>query len=115
MPEGCLGPRKADLWGEDLSVFLDGVYGERYHFCVVMASEEYVKREWPRRELQSAVARAIREKGDTYLLPVRVDPVSLPGVPPTIGYLDLANHIPEHIGALLVQKLEARGVRPPSR
>ena len=44
---------KSTIWGRDLSVFLDQVYREGADFCVVMASEEYLKREWPRRELQS--------------------------------------------------------------
>jgi hypothetical protein len=106
---------KSTIWGRDLAVFLDQVYREHADFCVVMASEEYLKREWPRRELQSVVSRAIREKGSEYLLPVRVDPIELPGVPPIIAYLDLAEHSPEEIGALLVEKLHAHGILAPPR
>jgi hypothetical protein len=108
---------KSMSWGQDLSVFLDKVYRENSDFCVVMASKEYLERDWPRRELQSVRARAVQQKDTEYVLPVRVDvePAELPGVLPSIAYLDLAQHSPEEIGALLVEKLQAHGIRPPAR
>jgi hypothetical protein len=108
---------KSTIWGRDLTVFLDQVYGESSDFCVIMASKEYVEREWPRRELQIALSRAVREKGEEYVLPVRVDvdPAELPGMLPSIAYLELAKHSAEEIGALLVEKLETHGILPLSR
>jgi hypothetical protein len=51
------------------------------------------------------VARALQERGVEYVLPIMVDAVNIPGIPPTIGYLDLAEKGIEEIGRLLISKL----------
>jgi len=101
---------KARLWGVDLSVALDDVYRKQSDFCLVIVSKEYLEREWTRHELRSAIARAVKEKGDEYILPVQVDAVELPGLVPTIGYVQFPAHDADQIVALLVEKLEARGI-----
>lgn len=106
--------REVALWGENLADVLDRVYREQSDFCVVVASNEYAEREWTQHELRSAVARVIKEKGAAYLLQIRIDPVTLPGVQPTIGYIDLADRTPEDLGAMLVKKLRAAGILPDS-
>lgn len=94
-----------ELWGKNLADFFDDIYRKRSRFCVMFVSAEYRDREWTNHERQSAQARAIKEKGNAYILPIKVDDTELPGMPPTIGYLPLALGI-EQIGALLVSKLK---------
>jgi hypothetical protein len=94
------------LWGKDLAVFFDQVFRRKSRYCVIVVSRDYVDRDWTNHERQSAVSRAIKERGKEYILPVKVDDdVELPGVPDTIGYVSLKQYSIEQIGELLIAKL----------
>jgi hypothetical protein len=93
------------LWGRNLAFSLDEVYRERSDFCLVLVSKEYLDREWTRHELSSAVTRAVKEKGQAYILPVRVDAEELPGLGSAIHYVSLAAKGPRGIADMLIQKL----------
>jgi hypothetical protein len=80
--------QQADLWGKDLYVHLSDVYQNQARYCIIFASKEYREKNWTNHERQNAQARALREKGNEYILPVRFDDTEIPGIPPTIGYLD---------------------------
>jgi len=82
-------PQAEDLWGADVPVRLADVYRKRSAFCLMLVSQAYVDRAWTNYERQAAIARAIAEKGRDYILPVRIEPVEVPGFSPTIGYLNL--------------------------
>ena len=75
------------MWGEDLYVYLDDVYRKRARFTVIFVSRHYVAKPWTNHERMSAQARAL-ESADAYVLPVRLDDSTLPGLRPTVGYLD---------------------------
>jgi hypothetical protein len=47
----------------------------------------------------------VSERGSEYLLPVQIDPVELPGLAPTIGYLSADHYSAEEIADLLINKL----------
>jgi hypothetical protein len=93
------------LWGKDLAVFFERVYREHSRYCVILVSNTYLEREWTNFERQNAVARSIREKGNEYILPVKVEDVELPGVSPTIGYVSLNQFTVEQIAKMLIAKL----------
>jgi len=93
------------LWGKDLAVFFDDVFRKKSRYCLILVSKDYVDGEWTNHERQSAVARAIKEKGQEYILPVKVDDVELPGVPPTIGYVSISKYSPDQIAEMLIAKL----------
>jgi hypothetical protein len=96
------------LWGKDLAVFFDDVFRKKSRYCVIIVSKDYVERDWTNHERQSAVARAIHERGKEYILPVKVDEgIELPGVADTIGYVSLAQYSVEEIAELLIAKLGA--------
>lgn len=95
---------RAELWGENLYEYLVDVYQERARFCVIFVSRHYARKNWTRLECQAAQARALTENRP-YILPVRLDGSKLPGLPPTVAYVDLdRSSIPE-IGRLLLAKL----------
>ncbi len=96
----------AQLWGTDLYVLLDEVYRKRARFAVVFVSRYYASKPWTRHERQSAQARALTEIGP-YLLPVRLDDSELPGLRPTVGYIDARNTSVERLVWLIEQKLAA--------
>jgi hypothetical protein len=73
---------------------------------VILVSKEYIERQWTNHERRSAQARALQERGGEYILPVKIDDSELPGMPPTIGYVSLAELGVERIAELLVRKLQ---------
>lgn len=95
---------QADLWGKDLYQHLDEIYRSEARYCLIFVSEHYVKKAWTKHELRSAQARAFKENSE-YILPIRLDEAELPGLPPTIAYLD-ARKIPlAEICQMFVSKL----------
>ena len=93
------------LWGKNLTAFLDEIYGKKAKFCVVFISKEYRDRKWTIHELRSAQAKALEQKGDEYILPVRVDDTQLDGLPSNVGYVDIAAGI-DRIAEMLIAKLK---------
>lgn len=72
---------------------------------MIFVSKEYAKRVWTNHERQSAQARALNEKGNEYILPIKVDDTELIGMPPTMGYVSLSKGI-DSIADVLVKKLQ---------
>jgi hypothetical protein len=97
------------LWGKNLVEFFDEIYRKRSARCVMFISTEYANRMWTIQERRSAQARALSEKGTEYILPIKVDDTELPGMPPTIGYVELEKFGIDKIAELLVTKL--RGLK----
>jgi hypothetical protein len=98
---------QADMWGKDLYTHLDDIYQNAARYCVLFASRSYAKRVWTNHERESAQSRAIREHGE-YILPARFDSTKIPGLKPTVGYIDLRKTPPAQLVKLLVQKLGNR-------
>ena len=94
------------LWGKDLAITFNEIFRKRSRFCVIFVSKDYCDRVWTIHELKSALARAVEEKGNEYILPVRIDDVELDGLLPTIAYLNIDMGIPK-IGELLIKKLQS--------
>jgi hypothetical protein len=96
------------LWGKDLVAHLQDIYQNRARFCVMFISEHYVTKPWPSHERRSAQARALVAK-EEYLLPARFDDTTVPGMPPTIGYVDLRSLTPEQFANMILKKVRPRG------
>ncbi len=101
---------KAVLWGKDLYTHLRGVYEQKAQYTVVFISEPYARKLWTNHERQSAQARAFSENRE-YILPVRFDDTEIPGLPPTIGYIDLRKTSAEELVELILTKLHRPAVR----
>ncbi len=99
---------KADLWGKDLYAHLADVYANRAQYCVMFLSEHYARKAWTNFERRSAQERAFRENRD-YILPVRIDGSSIPGISAGIGYLDWIDETPGSIADLVLEKLKRVG------
>lgn len=50
------------------------------------------------------MARAIQDR-EEYILPARFDNTELPGLRPTVGYVDLRQKTPQQLGAMILEKL----------
>jgi hypothetical protein len=103
-PYSTITSTQSSFWGKDLVAFFDEIFRKRSRYCVVFVSEEYRDRKWTSHELRSAQARALEEKGQEYILPIKVDDIELDGLQPTIGYVPIARGI-EMIADLLIKKL----------
>ena len=96
-----------ELWGKDLYQHLSLIYKDQAHYCVMFLSKHYKGKMWTKHELQSAQARAFVEENQEYILPIRVDDTEIPGILPTVGYLDLHEMGIERIYEALVEKLSS--------
>jgi TIR domain len=101
----------ADLWGNDLYVILDEVYRKKSRFTVIFASGNYARKAWTAHERQSAQARALNEAG-AYLLPVRLDDSEVPGLRPTVAYVDARKTSTEELVELIGKKLARPSASP---
>jgi hypothetical protein len=96
---------QAELWGKDLVEEFQKIYGEQSKCCILFISKEYKEKVWTNHEKRSALARAIKEKGD-YLLPARFDDTEIPGILSTTGYIDISNMTPDDFSEIVILKLE---------
>ena len=94
----------ARLWGKNLYTHLSSVYKDKAHYCVMFLSEHYARKLWTNHERESAQARAFAEN-EEYILPVRIDDTEIPGILPTVGYLDLRLISINKVYQALVEKL----------
>jgi DNA-binding SARP family transcriptional activator len=102
-----------ELWGKELSEHLDKVYRRLSRYCVIFVSANYARKLWTTHERKSAQARAVTEN-EEYILPARFDDTEIPGLRPTVGYVDLRHILPEELAYLILQKLDiARSAENP--
>ena len=92
------------LWGKDLYDKLDEVYRTKAMCCVIFISIHYAEKVWTNHERKSAQARALKENIE-YILPVRLDDTEIPGIPPTIGYLDLRSMTVAELAYKTIEKV----------
>lgn len=97
----------AELWGEDLSEKLRNVYHDSSEFCIMIISRHYVQKMWTIHERKQAIERLIREKGKTYVLPVRLDGFTgeVPGLSGVIGYLPAKRSEPVKVIETFLEKI----------
>jgi TIR domain len=96
------------LWGKDLYTHLDEVYRKKARYCVLFISENYRQKNWTNHERKSAQARAFQENQE-YILPARFDDTEIPGVLPTIGYINLKNFTSQQFAQIVIEKLKQVG------
>ncbi len=92
------------LWGKDLYEHLDDVYRNAARYCVVFISRNYAKKLWTSHERKAAQARAFTENRE-YILPARFDSTPIPGLTPTVGYVNLKKLTPNQFGQLVLDKV----------
>ena len=97
--------QRAKLWGKDLYQYFSEIYKDRARYCVMFLSKYFAQKLWAQHELQSAQARAFQENTE-YILPIRIDDTEIPGILPTVGYLDLSKMNIEQVHQILVDKLQ---------
>lgn len=97
--------RPSRLLGARLDRQFKWVFGSGTRFFVPIVSHEYVDRSWPQFEWDVATREAKHRQYD-FILPLRRDNTLLPGLPGTIGYIDLNELTPRQAAHVLCQKYE---------
>ncbi len=97
---------KTTLWGKDLFVHFDDIYRTRSKYMVMFISKHYATKLWTNHERKSAQARAFTEKRE-YILPARFDDTEIPGLLPTVGYLDLRRITPSELADRIIEKVRS--------
>ncbi|SMD09237.1 TIR domain-containing protein [Lentzea albidocapillata] len=95
----------ADLWGKELTEHLDDIYRKNSRFCVMFVSTEYVEKMWTIHERRSALARRLTPETE-YVLPARFDDTDVPGLPPSVGFIDLRRTTPGQLAELIAIKCD---------
>ena len=101
-----------NLWGKDLYVYLDEIYRKKARYCVLFLSAHYAAKAWTNHERRSAQARAFSSNQE-YILPARFDSTEIPGILPTVGYINLADLSPEAFAEIILRKI-GKGAKGPS-
>jgi hypothetical protein len=92
------------LLGKDLVAYFAEVYGKQARFCAMFISEHYVRKAWTQLERQHAQSRALTEK-EEYILPLRLDDSEVPGLAPTIGYINIQGMAAKAVAEILFRKI----------
>lgn len=100
-----------DLWGKDLAIHFDFIYRKRAKYCIPFISKHYKDKVWTNHEIRSAISRAI-ESNEEYILPARFDDTELPGIRPTIGFVDLRNLTPDAFADIILKKTSKAPDKP---
>lgn len=95
---------QANLWGKDLYEHLDEVYQQKAKYCLLFISADYARKVWTNHERKSAQARAFQESQE-YILPIRFDDTTIPGIRATVGYIDVRSTTPSQLINLVQQKV----------
>lgn len=93
-----------DLWGVDLTKRLEDVYRRRSQYVVIFVSREYIEKAWPNFERQHALAGRTERRDDS-VLPARFGALELPGLPATVGHLDVNHMPPAELARRIISKL----------
>jgi hypothetical protein len=99
-----------NLWGKNLAEYLQHVYLTASNVVVMFISADYARKSWPMHERRSALARALDERRE-YILPVRFDDTTLPGLDPSVKALALGDRAPETLAENIADKLVRLGGR----
>lgn len=103
----------ANLWGKNLYDYLSDIYQNQAKYTILFISDSYNRKLWTNHERQAMQARAFQES-EEYILPVKFDDTKIPGILPTIGYIDLRTKSPEQLVEIIERKLIYSGGTVPS-
>jgi trimeric autotransporter adhesin len=96
---------EVELWGKNLILNFEEIFSKYTSSVVIFASKNYVKKVYPSFEKDAALATAINAEKE-YILMGRFDDTPIPGILPTIKYINLQEKSAEEFASLIIQKLK---------
>lgn len=100
---------RAELWGKDLFEYLTDIYHKKSRFCLMIISENYIKKNWTNLERRAVFAHLL-EINDDYLLPLRLDDTEIPGLLPTRGFIKYDDTEHEKTLQILLEKIRCNKI-----
>ena len=97
---------QAKLLGKNLAPYLIEIYKDRSSYCIVLVSAAYKQKRWTSHEWKAAQARAFEDPDSDYILPVKLDDTELPGLLPTLAYIDLRKLGPKKVAETIHEKIK---------
>ena len=105
------GPQRVtNLWGRDLTVEFAEIFSRRSRRVLMFISQHYARKFWPQQEAAAAFAGHLRHH-ERIILPVRFDDTEVPGLLPTIGYVDARHLTPLDVANETITLLTSLGLR----
>ena len=97
---------ESHTWGENLPDLFKEVFGNHSQYCIMVLSDHYIEKEWPIVESKHAVARFIKSRSKSYILPVHLDGFdgAVPGLPDTLQYISAKSAEPEKVISAFLEK-----------
>ncbi len=95
-----------DSWGKDLYTHFDDIYRKSAKYCVMFISKYYAEKLWTNQERRNAQARAFEDK-EEYILPVKFDDTEIPGIAPTISYINANKVSPNELAEMIEKKIQS--------
>jgi hypothetical protein len=92
------------LWGKNLYEHLQEIYYSKSRYVVMFLSDNYAKKLWTNHERKIAQAKAF-ESHQEFVLPARFDNTEIPGILPTIAYVNLKDYSPQEFAKLIKEKI----------
>ncbi|MFZ0050543.1 MAG: TIR domain-containing protein [Desulfobaccales bacterium] len=92
------------LWGKNLYDHLQDVYQNKAKYTVIFVSKHYADKIWTNHERKSAQAKAFVSNQE-YILPARFDETEIPGLLPTVGYINVLEYSPKEFAELIKKKI----------
>lgn len=92
-----------EMWGNNLTNYLECVYRDKCCFVVVFISKFYVDKPWTGFEFDIIKDRWLKDRG--FILPVKLDRTSWKGFSSSISYLDASNMTAEELGNKILLKI----------
>ncbi|ADN36398.1 Uncharacterized protein containing a TIR (Toll-Interleukin 1-resistance) domain protein [Methanolacinia petrolearia DSM 11571] len=96
---------EVNMWGKNLIIHLEEIFSNEASCVVIFASKNYVEKAYPCLEKDAALVTAINSKKE-YILIGKFDETQIPGIPPSIKYIDLKKISAEQFADLIYQKLK---------
>jgi hypothetical protein len=95
---------RVTLWGKNLYDYLTDLYQNKARHTVIFCSKDYAEKLWTNVERKSAQAKAFKSS-EEYILPARFDDTEIPGILPTVGYIELNEYRPKEFAQLVKNKI----------
>jgi len=108
------GDQQIDLWGTNQGETLQRIYLKDSSSVVMFISRHYAEKVWPAAERRATLSRALHERRE-YVLPVRFDDTTLPGLDPDMSYLKVSDYSPEQLAEAIAEKLVKLGIAVPAK
>lgn len=97
---------KVYLFGKGLTSELDLIFGPHTKFVIPIVSGHYLQKYWPKYEFKTA-KREGRKRGFEFILPIRIDDVSLEGLAKDVVYIDFRKEGLLDTVEIMMRKLRA--------